>query len=73
MNTFCRRPGCRGIIKRGVCSVCGPVVTTGWLRHNGSPARRGYDKAWIALRKTVIVEATQAAIAAGRGLYPLCA
>jgi hypothetical protein len=55
---ICRRPGCRGLVRDGACSVCGPVSTSGWKAHGeqGTRQERGYDAAWYRLRAAVIEE-----------------
>jgi 5-methylcytosine-specific restriction endonuclease McrA len=66
---LCCNFGCRGLIADGVCSGCGPVH--GWT-HSTSASRRGYDKAWEALRAELIREASRQAAVAGE-LWPRCA
>ncbi len=51
---LCRKPNCRGLVRDGVCSVCGPVRRSGWENKNGSRQSRGYDQAWIDLRAAII-------------------
>ena len=50
----CKKHNCRGLVRDGVCSVCGPVRTTGWKDRNGSRQSRGYDNAWLKLRAALI-------------------
>ena len=40
----CRKPGCRGIVKGNVCSVCGPLASRTDNRPNSR--QRGYDRRW---------------------------
>lgn len=52
--TACRRPGCRGLVRGGVCSACGPLVRATRAEHDerrGSAAERGYDARWTRLRR----------------------
>ena len=44
----CMRPGCTGLVRDRVCSVCGPRKREKDLRH--SSAQRGYDGRWRRLR-----------------------
>lgn len=49
--TTCRRPGCRGLVRGGVCSVCGPVRTIAASdEQRGTAAQRGYDGRWQRVR-----------------------
>lgn len=52
----CSKPGCRGLVRDGACSVCGPVPQrpSGWQRANGSRQSRGYDQAWLELRQAFL-------------------
>ena len=55
--TACRRPGCRGLVRAGVCSVCGPQRQEGGGEDDeggGSAAWRGYDARWRKLREKVL-------------------
>ena len=47
---MCRKPGCRGIVKDGRCSVCGPQAA----RIDGRPnsRQRGYDSRWNKIAAT---------------------
>jgi len=52
---LCSKPGCRGVVRDGTCSVCGPVkAKTGWRDDRGTRQERGYDKAWRAVRAEAI-------------------
>lgn len=49
----CRRPGCPGLVRAGVCSVCGPLVRRSRVEHDerrGTAHERGYDARWRRLR-----------------------
>lgn len=49
----CRRPGCRGLVRNGVCSVCGSLKTAINAAHDatrGSNTERGYDNRWRRVR-----------------------
>lgn len=49
----CRRPGCPGLVRAGVCSVCGPLVRRARFEHDerrGTSKERGYDARWRKLR-----------------------
>lgn len=51
--TACKRPGCRGLVRAGVCSVCGPLRRAAASEHDerrGSSRQRGYDARWDRLR-----------------------
>lgn len=50
----CRRPGCSGLVRDGVCSVCGPLVRARQVEHDqrrGSARERGYDARWEKVRR----------------------
>lgn len=52
--TACRRPGCRGLVRDGVCSVCGDLRRITAAEHDerrGSARERGYDYRWERLRR----------------------
>lgn len=52
-GSACRRPGCAGVVRDGVCSICGPLrkqhdqVADG---RRGTAASRGYGGRWQRLR-----------------------
>lgn len=47
----CKRPQCPGLVRAGVCSVCGPLRRVdNYDRQRPSAARRGYDARWRRLR-----------------------
>lgn len=49
----CKRPGCAGIVRAGVCSVCGPLRLPVQRAHDerrGTAAQRGYDGRWQRVR-----------------------
>ena len=51
--TACRRPGCRGLVRAGVCSVCGPLRRQSAAEHDerrGDATERGYDARWRRVR-----------------------
>lgn len=53
----CSKPGCRGIIRDGVCSVCGPLRVRVQRQHDeqrGTAAQRGYGARWQRLRSMVL-------------------
>ena len=70
----CGRAGCRGIIREDVCSVCGPRKRGGWQddAQRGTRHQRGYDAAWVALRRQFILEKTLEAAESGKSLFPIC-
>ena len=60
----CRRHGCAGLVRDGVCSVCGPVRRQSQAAHDeqrGNAAQRGYGGRWQRLRVAFLDQ------------YPLCA
>ena len=49
----CRRPGCPGLVRNGVCSRCGPLRKMAAAEHDerrGTAAERGYDARWVKVR-----------------------
>lgn len=53
-GTTCRRPGCPGIVRDGVCNRCGPLRAAGDHTYNerrGKTAELGYGGAWRRLRE----------------------
>lgn len=57
--TACRRPGCPGLVRAGVCSRCGPLRTRVQAAHDeqrGTAAQRGYDGRWQRLRLAFLNE-----------------
>ncbi len=49
----CHRPGCRGLVRNGVCSSCGPLRQARQAAYDdqrGTAAERGYDGRWQRLR-----------------------
>jgi 5-methylcytosine-specific restriction protein A len=51
--TTCNRRGCRGLVRAGVCSVCGPLKRATAAEHDerrGSSRERGYDARWERVR-----------------------
>lgn len=53
----CKRSGCRGVVRGGVCSVCG-VLRAARLAEaddrRGTSAERGYDHRWTKVRLMVL-------------------
>lgn len=50
----CRRPGCAGLVRAGVCSVCGPLRRRRDVEmdeRRGTAAQRGYGGRWQRLRQ----------------------
>ena len=69
----CGRPGCRGVVRSGVCSACGPVVRTSWqAKGRGTRHARGYDAAWARLRAAFIEEKRMEAMQMGISSQPIC-
>jgi 5-methylcytosine-specific restriction protein A len=66
-GSACSRPGCGGIVRAGVCSVCGPRRAE-YRRtedaQRGTPAERGYDEQWRKVRAMAL---------AGNPLCKMCA
>jgi 5-methylcytosine-specific restriction enzyme A len=53
----CKRSGCPGLVRDGVCSVCGPLRAAVQRQHDeqrGSAAQRGYGARWQRLRGMVL-------------------
>lgn len=56
----CRRPGCPGLVRDGVCSRCGPLrQASNWDRYHAernqvSRHLRGYGRSWEKLRAIVL-------------------
>lgn len=49
----CKKPGCAGLVRDGVCSVCGPLrrqMQRAVDERRGSAASRGYDRRWQRVR-----------------------
>jgi 5-methylcytosine-specific restriction protein A len=52
-SKICTRPGCAGLVRGGVCSVCGPRRKERDAQHDarrGTAASRGYDGRWQRIR-----------------------
>jgi 5-methylcytosine-specific restriction protein A len=50
----CSAPQCPGLVRAGVCSVCGPVRaqrSSHYDRERGSSAARGYGGRWQSVRR----------------------
>lgn len=47
-GSSCRRAGCPGIVRAGVCSTCGPLrqAQQGHDDRRGSASARGYGRHW---------------------------
>lgn len=55
----CRKRGCRGVVRDGVCTVCGPkhkAVRQDHDQRRGSAARRGYGRNWQKVRAMHLAE-----------------
>ena len=53
----CGRPGCGGLVRDGVCSLCGPRRRLSRRQHDeqrGTSAQRGYGGRWQRLREMVL-------------------
>lgn len=53
----CRRPGCAGLVRNGVCSRCGPLRRQVQAAHDeqrGTAAQRGYGGRWQRLRRAYL-------------------
>lgn len=65
----CVHPGCRGIVRDGVCSVCGPGrASRAHDEQRGSAASRGYDRRWRAKRLAYLRKHPLCVECAGAGL-----
>lgn len=56
--TACHQPGCAGLVRNGICSVCGPLRQsrdTAYDMRRGSSAARGYDGRWQKVREQVLL------------------
>ena len=56
-GTGCRKVGCAGVVRAGVCSVCGPQKRGGHQEYDegrGSAAERGYGYRWQRLRQAYL-------------------
>lgn len=52
-GSACRRPGCAGIVRDGVCSSCGPLRRAQQVEQDaqrGTAAQRGYGGRWQRVR-----------------------
>lgn len=56
--TACRRPGCAGVVRGGMCSRCGPVRRDDaqYDERRGTAAQRGYDGLWQRARRVKLAE-----------------
>jgi 5-methylcytosine-specific restriction protein A len=69
-GTACRKIGCAGIVRAGVCSACGPQRQRSDHRYDeqrGSSASRGYDARWRRLRLMFLHAHPLCAECAGQG------
>ena len=60
----CLRPGCPGLVRDGVCSVCGPLRKQARRQQDerrGSASSRGYNSRWQRIRSVYL------------SAHPLCA
>ena len=54
--TICRKPGCRGLVRSGVCSVCGPIPSRDdHDERRGTSAQRGYGYSWQQQRERFLI------------------
>lgn len=63
-GSACRRPGCAGIVRNGLCSSCGPLKAQRQAEEDGrrgTAAQRGYGARWQRARMRFLVA------------HPLCA
>lgn len=68
--TACSRPGCSGLVRAGVCSVCGNLRVRVAAEHDGrrgSAARRGYDSRWRRVRLMRLAREPLCRLCAARG------
>jgi 5-methylcytosine-specific restriction enzyme A len=52
-GSTCKRQGCAGVVRDGVCSVCGPLRVAGQRaldERRGTAAQRGYGGRWQRYR-----------------------
>lgn len=57
--TACRRPGCGGLVRNGICDRCGPVrydAQAEYDERRGSAASRGYDRRWRQIRTLILLD-----------------
>jgi 5-methylcytosine-specific restriction enzyme A len=48
----CLKPHCPGLVRKRICSICGPVVREqAYDRERGTASQRGYGARWQRLRK----------------------
>lgn len=68
--TACRRPGCRGLVRGGVCSACGDLRRQTAAEHDerrGSSRQRGYDGRWERVRAMHLAAEPLCRLCAARG------
>lgn len=54
----CRKPGCRGLVRGGVCSVCGPLrrhTDRDAEQRRGTTTERGYGTQWQKVRRNILM------------------
>ena len=54
MNRACSDKRCAGVVRAGVCSVCGRQRRPRQVDHRPPASRRGYDKRWRRIRNAVL-------------------
>lgn len=67
----CTRSGCAGIVRDGVCDVCGPTHRWSAAAHDerrGTAHQRGYDARWRKVREIALAENPLCAECARRGV-----
>lgn len=56
MNSACRDKHCAGVVRAGVCSVCGAQRRPRQLDPRPPASQRGYDRRWRRIRNAVLAE-----------------
>ncbi len=51
---YCKRPGCRGVVRDGTCSRCGPTKRKRAPDKREGSAKRGYNYRWQRVRKVYL-------------------
>lgn len=62
---LCTKPGCRGMIVNGKCTLCGQQKRRAW-HQDGTKKERGYGWDWEQVRAAFVRQATEAAMLEGR-------
>ena len=68
----CRRHGCAGLVRDGVCSVCGDLRRQTAAEHDerrGSSRERGYDGRWERVRLMHLASEPLCRMCARRGRF----